>query len=184
MVGRTRCGLLFFAISCGLLYAQEVQTTSEGQHVLRLTASQQVAVNLFLKTHPALQMTSCPTTGPDAAWCRSSYLNWQQTVLDQQAEPQYQFAAWGDFRGNGTVDFAIPLHSKARTAGLGEIVVFENLGGGHYRPQTAITENWGGCFDGILFHPTRRRIEFWCNSATGYVGWNGTAFVGKLMKGD
>jgi hypothetical protein len=184
MVERTRCALLFFAISCGLLSGQEVKTTGDGQHVLHLTATQQAAVDLFLRAHPTLQMMNCPTTGPDAAWCRTSYLNWQQTVLGQQAKPQYQFAAWGDFRGKRTVDFAIPFHAKATTTRLGEIVVFEELGGGHYRPETAITENWGGCFDGMLFHPTRKRIEFWCNSASGYVGWNGTAFVGKILKGD
>jgi hypothetical protein len=66
----------------------------------------------------------------------------------------------------------------------GEIVAFDNLGGDRYRPEVAMTDEWGGCLDGILFQPTRKRLEFWCNTARGYTKWNGTKFVGKMFIGD
>ena len=180
--------LFLLLVSLVSASAQEVKDTSDGQHLLHLTSAQQSAVDLFLKQHPDLQSPSCPTTGPDASWCRTSYANWRFAVLGQDATPQYQFAAWGDFRGKGLVDLAMPFHVRkvgsAPVASRGEIVIFEDVGADHYKPFVALTNSWGGCFDGMLFHPVRKRLEFWCNSMTGYVQWNGTTFVGKLMKGD
>jgi hypothetical protein len=65
-----------------------------------------------------------------------------------------------------------------------ELVVFENLGENQYRPVIASTEPWGPCLDGLLFHPTRKQLEFWCNTAHGTSKWNGTMFVGKMLAGD
>ena len=180
--------LLILLGSFTSFFAQEVKTTTDGQQLLQLSPGQQSAVDLFLKEHPDVQAASCPTTGPDASWCRTSYANWHFAVLGQNAKPQYQFAAWGDFRGKGQVDLAMPFHVRklgnGPGANRGEIVVFEDVGAGKYKPVVAMTNNWGGCFDGMLFHPVRKRIEFWCNSMSGYVQWNGTTFAGKLMKGD
>jgi hypothetical protein len=181
--------MLLVAILClTSLSAQEVETTADGQHLLHLTNSQQSAVDLFLKDHPNLKIVNCPMSGPDAAWCRTSYANWQQTVLGQHAKPQYPFAAWGDFRGKGTIDLAMPFHvggpGNGAGANRGEIVVFEEISADHYKPQVVLTDSWGGCFDGILFHPVRKQIEFWCNTMSGFVRWDGATFIGKIMKGD
>jgi hypothetical protein len=187
MTIRTGITLLAFLLgTCPTSRPQAVKTDSDGQQVLRLTVGQQAAVDLFLSSHLDLVAANCSTTGPEAAWCRTSSANWRQAVEAQGATPQYQFAAWGDSRGGGLADLAIPFHVRKVGPGStkGEIVVFENLGSDRYRPHVALTENWGGCFDGILFHPTRKRFEFWCNSASGYVFWNGSNFVGKLVVGD
>lgn len=179
----------FFVFLCSLaVVAQQVDITNDGQHVLHLNPAQQEAVNAFLKVHPDLKLVGCPTVGADSAWCKTAYANWEMTVKGQNATPQFPTAAWGDFRGRGVIDFAVAFHSEKVVNSLGgrqgEIVVFENLGGDGYRPEVAMTDEWGGCLDGILFHPTRKQLEFWCNTARGYTKWNGTRFVGKMFIGD
>jgi len=168
--------------------AQQIEVTSDGQHILHLMPAQQVAVNAFLKLHPDLSLVNCPTTGPDASWCKTAYSNWQRTVEGQSAQPQFPSAAWGDFRGNGVIDFALAFHTmKAGNTPAGrhqELVVFENLGEDRYKPVIASTEPWGPCLDGLLFHPKRKQLEFWCNTAHGTAKWNGTMFVGKTLAGD
>ena len=168
--------------------AQQVEITKDGQHVLHLSPAQQGAVNAFLKVHPGLKLVSCPTVGPDSAWCKTAYANWEMAVRGQNATPQFPTAAWGEFRKKGVTDFALAFYSQKVVNSLGgrqgEIVVFENLGGDRYRPEVAMTDEWGGCLDGMLFHPTRKRLEFWCNTATGYAKWDGTRFVAKTFIGD
>jgi hypothetical protein len=167
---------------------QQVEVTSDGQHVLHLSPTQQDAVDAFLKVHPELRLVNCPTAGPDSGWCKTAYSNWENAVRGQNAIPQFPNVAWGNFRGTGEVDFALAFHSEKAANSLGgkhaEIVVFENLGGDKYRSEVAITDPWGACLDGMLFHPTRKRLEFWCNSASGYAKWNGTGFFGEIKKGD
>lgn len=180
------CFLLFL---CPFVaFAQRVDVTNDGQHVLHLNPAQQTAVDAFLKTHPELKLVNCPTAGPDSGWCKTAYANWEIAVKGQNAIPQFPTAAWGDFRGKGVIDFALGFHSEKVVNSLGgrqsEIVVFENLGGDKYRPEIVVTEAWGGCLDGMLFHPTRKRIEFWCNTASDYAKWNGMKFVRGTAKGD
>jgi len=43
---------------------------------------------------------------------------------------------------------------------------------------------WGVCFDGMVYRPDRKDVEFWCGSMGGNVQWNGSSFVGKLLKGE
>jgi hypothetical protein len=171
-----------------VVVAQQVEIAKDGQHVLHLSPAQRGAVNAFLKVHPDLKLVSCPTVGPDSGWCKTAYANWESAVKSQNAIPQFPTAAWGDFRGRGLIDFALAFHAEKVVNSLGgrqaEIVVFENLEGGEYRPEVAVTEAWGVCLDGMLFHPTRKRLEFWCNTASGYAKWNGTRFVGRTFIGD
>jgi hypothetical protein len=168
--------------------AQQVEVRSDGQHVLHLSPAQQTAANAFLSAHPGMKLVGCEPTGPDAAWCKTAYANWEMAVKGQNATPQFPTAAWGDFRGKGMIDFAVAFYKPKppNTPGFahGEIVVFENLGGDNYRPVVADAEEWGGCLDGILFHPVRKQLEFWCNTAHGSSKWNGTTFVGKNAAGD
>jgi len=178
-----------FVFLCSfVVVAQQVEITKDGQHVLHLNPGQEGAVNAFLKVHQDLRLVSCPTVGPDSAWCKTAYANWEMAVRGQNATPQFPTAAWGDFRGRGALDFALAFHSEKVVNSVGgrqgEIVVFENLGRDRYRPEVAMTDEWGGCLDGMLFHPTRKRLEFWCNTASGYAKWNGTRFAGKTSIGD
>jgi hypothetical protein len=142
----------------------------------------------FLKVHPELRIVNCPNAGPDSGWCKTAYTNWEIAVRSQNAIPQFPAAAWGNFRGKGAIDFALAFHSENVANSFGgkqaEIVVFENLGGDKCRPEIVVTDAWGGCLDGLVFHPTRKRLEFWCNSASGYAKWNGVRFIGGVGKGD
>jgi hypothetical protein len=180
------CSLLFTCFCIAL--AQQVEVTNDGQHVLHLNSAQQSAVDAFMKVHPELKLVSCPTVGPDSGWCKTAYTNWEVVVQGQNATPQFPTAAWGDFRGKGVIDFALAFHSEKAGNSIGgrqaEIVIFENVGGDEYRPEVVVTDAWGGCLDGMLFHPARKRLEFWCNTVSGYAKWNGTKFVGKTSIGD
>jgi hypothetical protein len=168
--------------------AQQVEVARDGQHVLHLSPAQQGAVNSFLSLHPAMKLVGCDASGSGAKWCESAYSQWEAAVKGQNATPQFPTAAWGDFRGKGMIDFAMAFYTPKppNTPGWahGEVVVFENLGGDKYRPVVGVTDDFGGCLDGMVFHPVRKQLEMWCNTATATVKWNGTTFVGHTKAGD
>jgi hypothetical protein len=168
--------------------AQQVEVTSDGQHVLHLSPAQQGAVDDFLRLHPGMKLVGCQTTGPDANYCKTAYAQWEGAVEGQNATPQFPTTAWGDFRGKGMIDFAMAFHSDKVVNTFGgtfsEVVVFENLGADHYRPVIVLTGAWGNCLDGMLFHPVRKQLEMWCNTATATAKWNGSTFVGHTRMGD
>src|ERR1035441_8822397 len=71
----TVCFLVFMCSF--VVVAQQVEITKDGQHVLHLNPAQQGAADAFLKVHPELKLVSCPTLGPDSAWCKTAYANWE-----------------------------------------------------------------------------------------------------------
>jgi hypothetical protein len=178
----------FFFLAAIPATPQTVEVTKDGQHLLHLSPAQQSAVDAFLKLHPGMKQVGCPTTGPDANYCKIAYTQWEAAVKGQDATPQFPTVAWGDFRGKGTIDFAVAFHSEKVVNSFGgrlsEVVVFENLGGDRYSPVVALSGAWGNCLDGMLFHPARKQLEMWCNTATAYSKWNGSAFVGHTKAGD
>jgi hypothetical protein len=182
----TVCFLVFlFPV---VVVAQQVEITKDGQHVLHLHPAQQGAVNAVLKVHPDVKLVSCPTVGPDSVWCKTAYANWEMAIKGQKSTPQFPTAAWGDCRKKGVTDFALAFHSQKVLNSLGarqgEIVVFENLTRDRYRPEVAMTDEWGRCLNGMVFHPTRKRLEVWCDTAKGYTKWDGARFVAKTFIGD
>jgi hypothetical protein len=179
---------LFFLVTASITSAQRVEVTADGQHVLHLSSPQQGAVDTFLKLHPGMKLIVCQTSGPDANSCKDAYDQWEAAVKGQNATPEFPTVAWGDFRGKGITDFAMAFYTPKRpnTPGWahGEIVVFENLGADKYRPVVGVGEDWGGCLDGMVFHPIRKRLEMWCHTATATAKWNGSTFVGHTEMGD
>ena len=168
--------------------AQKVVTAPDGERTLQLTSGAQSAVEAYESAHSDMQPANCKTLGYDKKYCDDQYGQWLMAVEGAKAAPQYEYAVWGDFRHTGATDVAIPFFSKQAVNNFGwrrwEFIVFENLGADRYRPVTALKGSWGACFDGVLFHPARKQIEFWCNSMGGHFKWNGTTFVGRLEKGD
>ena len=88
----------FFVFMCSfVVVAQQVEITKDGQHVLHLNPAQQGAVDAFLKVHPELKLVSCPTVGPDSAWCKTAYANWETAVRGQNATPTIPDRCMGRF---------------------------------------------------------------------------------------
>jgi hypothetical protein len=177
----------FFAIAISA-NAQQTETTPDGRHIVTFTPGQRTAIDLYLKAHPNMLQASCSTLelAPDA--CAESYNDWHQLVDSAKAIPQSPYAAWGNYSHHASPDLVIPFFSKTSVNNWGwrhwEIVAFEPIGLDRFKPIVAVSDSWGVCFDGILYHPTRKRVEFWCKSMGGDVRWNGVTFVGKLAKGD
>jgi hypothetical protein len=168
--------------------AQEITTTPDGRHLVTFTASEQSAIDQFLANHPNMIEANCATLGLSASACAASYEEWHRTVISAKAVPQSQYAVWGNYSHRESPDLAIPFFSKTSVNNWGwrrwEIVVFEPTASNRYKPIIALTDSWGTCLDGMLYHPVRKQIEFWCNSMGGSVRWNGTTFIGTLHKGD
>ncbi|MGA9055022.1 MAG: hypothetical protein WB763_00770 [Terriglobia bacterium] len=196
--------LLFFMLSAGALAAQQggslaarsaaslvpptVVEQPNGVHVLRLNPAQQQAVDDFVHSHPGFHLASYRTLGLDESNAQSGYQQWQQIVREQGATPQYPFAAWGDFNSDGLLDFVLPFFSNRQVNKWGWrewlLVVFEGRQSGTYAPVIAGRDTFGVCFDGMLFHPKRRQLEYWCKSAGGSLKWNGSRYVHQRLKGD
>jgi len=169
-------------------HAQQVDDASDGQSKLRLTSSQQAAVNAFLRTHADFQVANCATLNRNHDECMAEREEWRRLVKEQNAIPQYQFAVWGDFRHRGVNDLTIPFFSRHAVNNWNwrqwDIVVLKATASGRYTPLVALTGTWGTCFDGILYHPARKQVEFWCKSMGGSIRWTGTEYLGHLRTGD
>ena len=178
---------LLVAIST-VIAAQQAVTTPDGHNLVKFTPGQQAAIDAFLTVHPNLLQAISTTLGLSADACAESYKEWHQTVEDTKATPQSPYAAWGNYSHHSSPDLVIPFFSRTSVNNWGwhrwEIVVFEPIGPDRFKSFVALTDEWGVCFDGMFYHPVRKRVEFWCKSMGGDVSWNGTTFVGKLVKGD
>lgn len=64
------------------------------------------------------------------------------------------------------------------------LVVFQGTSDGRVVPVIAAKDEWGACFDGMLYQPVRRQIEYWCGSGGGSFRWNGSRYVAKRLVGD
>ena len=159
-----------------------------GQYSLRLSQNQQAAVSLFLSTHGDFQMADCQTLGYAAAACDEAYTEWKGLVQNAKAEVQYPYAAWGDFNQDGLLDFVIPFFGRMPVNNWGwrnwYVVVFQGTRDGHFTPVIAAEDKWGACFDGMLYHPVRKQIEYWCKSAGGSFRWDGSQYVAQRLIGD
>lgn len=168
--------------------APTVVTSPDGQHSIQFTAAQQSAISLFLRTHPGTQAANCQTLGYALADCAGAYKDWAALVDDAKAELQYPYVAWGDFNHDGRLDFVVPFFGRAAVNNWGwrqwSLVVFQGTPDGHFTPVIAATDQWGTCFDGMLYHPVRKQIEYWCKSAGGSFRWNGSKYVAKRLVGD
>jgi len=167
--------------------APTVETTADGQHILHLTAKQQVAVDSFLKSDRDLLPTGCNTLGVSPEECKTEYNDWAALAPKGQTL-QFPYAAWGDFNHDGAPDLVMPFFSRTKVNNFGwrrwVVVVFQGTSSDEYKPVVAVKGTWGVCFDGIVYRPDRKDVEFWCGSMGGNVRWNGSAFTGKLFKGD
>jgi len=164
-----------------------VETTADGQHVLHLTSRQQAAVDSFLKSDRDLIPTSCNTLGISPEECKTEYNDW--AALAPKGVPlQFPYATWGDFNHDGALDLVMPFFGRTKVNNYGwrrwAVVVFQGIRSGEYKPVVVVKGTWGVCFDGMVYRPDRKDVEFWCGSMGGNVQWNGSAFVGKLLKGD
>ena len=167
--------------------APTVETTADGQHILHVTAKQQAAVDSFLKSDHDLMLTSCDTLSVNPGECKTEYKDW--AALAPKGVPlQFPYATWGDFNHDGALDLVIPFFSRTKVNNYGwrrwVVVVFQGTRSGDYKPVVAVRGTWGVCFDGMVYRPDRKDVEFWCGSMGGNVHWNGSSFVGKLLKSD
>jgi hypothetical protein len=189
---KNRAGTITFVVilTCVLpaLWAQRVENSSDGHRLVTLTAGQQVAIAQFLKAHPNFVQADCTTLGLALSDCKEADQEWRQAVEGAKATPQSPYAVWGNYSHHQSPDLVIPFFGKTSVNNWGwrdwEIVVFEPTALDQYKPVTAVKGTWGVCFDGMLYHPVRKQVEFWCKSMGGSIRWNGTAFLGRLAKGD
>jgi len=165
-----------------------VTGSAPGQYSLHLNQNQQSAVSLFLASHPDVQMADCQTLGYATDSCGEAYTEWKNLVLNAKAEVQYPYAAWGDFNRDGLLDFVVPFFGRTSVNNWGwrkwYLVVFQGRPDGQFTPVVAAEDQWGACFDGMLYHPVRQQVEYWCKSAGGSFHWNGSGYVAKRLVGD
>lgn len=180
--------LLSIVAMASSVEAQQTETTPDGRHIVRFTTGQQAAIDHFLRVHPDMLQANCTTLGLTPEACAESYQEWHQIAERAKAIPQSPYAVWGNYSHHDSSDVVIPFFGKTSVNSWGwrhwDIVAFESVGPDRYQPIVALSDSWGVCFDGILYHPIRRRVEFWCKSMGGDISWNGVTFVGKLAKGD
>src|ERR1700676_2741228 len=104
------------------------------------------------------------------------------------AEVQFPYLLWGDFNRDGLPDFVVAFFSRTRVNSNGwrnwMLVVFHGAPGGKYVPVIAAKDQWGACFDGMLYHPVRKQVEYWCGSGGGTFRWNGSRYVAQRLVGD
>lgn len=188
---RHLCPLLLTVLAAGVQWTargQRIADANAGQSRLLLTDGQQAAVSAFRLAHPDFQPANCATLRLSASQCMDEGADWRRIVKEQNATPQYQFAVWGDFRRRGVNDVVIPFFRKHAVNSWNwrqwDIVVLEAMPSGRYTPLVAVTGTWGTCFDGILYHPVRKQVEFWCKSMGGSIKWTGAEYVGHLGTGD
>lgn len=165
-----------------------IETGPVGQHTLHLTEPMQKAVAAFLRANPAFSAANCETLHLGDTQCSEAYKNWQDVARFAKAQPQFPYALWADLNGDGMLDFVIPFFSRTAANNFGwrtwKLVVFLGSRDGIFRPVVAMRDVWGACFDGMIFNPSRKQVEYWCGSGGGSFRWIGSAFVGKPLRGD
>jgi hypothetical protein len=168
--------------------APTVVASENGQQSLQLTQNQQSAVSQFLNAHPDMQMTDCQTLGYAPEACAKAYNDWKAIALANKANLQYPYAVWGDFNNDGLLDFVVPFFGRTPVNNWGwrrwDLVVFQGTTDGQFIPVIAAEDQWGACFDGLLFHPVRKQVEYWCGSGGGSFRWDGLKYVAKRLVGD
>jgi hypothetical protein len=160
-----------------------------GLHDVPFSAEQDAALVAFLKAHPGYQAASCQSLGLSDASCRGAQKEWEQVVRGvPNAELQFPYLLWGDFNKDGLPDFVVAFFSRAHVNSYGwrnwMLVVFQGAPGGKYVPVIAAKDTWGACFDGMLYHPVRKQVEYWCGSGGGTFRWNGSRYVAERLVGD
>lgn len=160
-----------------------------GMHGVPFSPSQDAALVSFLDTHPGYQAASCQSLGLDDAACRGAHKAWEEIVRTvAHAEVQLPYLAWGDFNHDGLSDFVIAFFGRTPVNKFGwrnwMLVVFQGTADGRYVPVIAAKDQWGVCFDGMLYHPVRKQIEYWCGSGGGSFRWNGSRYVAQRLIGD
>jgi hypothetical protein len=180
--------IVFLATIVPASKAQRVEGTANEHQTVTFTTGQQEAIKQFLKAHLNFMQADCTTLGLTPSDCQEADKEWRQAVEGAKATPQSPYAAWGNYSHHQSPDLVIPFFGKRSVNNWGwrdwEIVVFEPIGLDQYRPMIAVKDSWGVCFDGMLYHPARKQVEFWCKSMGGSIRWNGTTFVGRIAKGD
>lgn len=161
-------------------YVEQLPT---GDYELRLSQTQQEAVQKFLNTHPGLQLITAHPGGLTADW-----LKHVRGYMDS-GEMQFPYAAWRDFNNDGFQDLALVFASKTPINSWGWrqwwIVVFEGTASGQLKPVVVTDSERGSCFDGMFYDRNTNVTAFACfNVATGTFRWDGKQFVVRHMVGD
>jgi hypothetical protein len=165
-----------------------VEITPLGTHQARFTPAQMQAIDSFLRSHPGYKTVNCQTLALSASACTNLDHEWESIVRRASAQVQSPFAVWGDFNKDGVVDFALPFFSSTAVNNWGWrnwlLVVFQGSSKGTFSPVIVTQDRCGLCFDGILYHPARKQVEYWCNTGGGSFRWDGTRYVAKSLLGD
>jgi hypothetical protein len=165
-----------------------METTPQGTHQVRFNAAQMSGINSFLQTHPGYKAASCETLSLTDAACIELNKEWESITRRANAQVQSPFVVWADLNKDGFLDLALPFLSLASVNGWGwrnwMLVVFQGAPNGTFAPVIVANGQWGACFDGMLYHPERKQVEYWCNTGGGSFRWNGSRYVAKPMVGD
>jgi hypothetical protein len=171
-------------------YAQPpgVEVLPGGEHVVHLTQAQEGAISAFVRAHPGFQPANCKTLGRTEAACAEMDKDWLSIVQSKKAEVQTPFALWGDFNHDGILDFVIPFFGSNSVNSWGWrqwfLVVFQGTRDGHFTPVIAVRDRFALCFEGMLYDPVRKRVEYWCPAGGGSFRWTGSRYVMKRIMGD
>lgn len=165
-----------------------VTLAADGRRQIRFTPEQEQAIEVFVRRHPDMKRADYFSLSLSPTAAQNSYTEWKNAVESARAKVQFPFAAWGDFNGDGLLDIVVPFFSTRTVNNWGWrewwLVVFQGQKNGAFVPVIAARDTWGLCFDGMFYHPSRRRIEFWCGSGGGYFWWDGSKYVSKKLVGD
>jgi hypothetical protein len=165
-----------------------VEVTATGVYKVHFNEAQSATIKAFLGAHPGFQLANCESLGMTDSACRDLNKEWERIAHDAATKIQAPFVTWGDFNHDGSLDLALPFFGRNSVNNYGWrdwlIVVLQGSPDGHLTPIIAARDQWGVCFDGMLYHPVRKQIEYWCGSGGGSIRWNGSHYVMKRLIGD